>query len=258
MDSSQTPVAGQIGRGASVTVEGVSKRYRIGETEIVALDGVSLTFPAGAVVGITGPSGSGKSTLLHVTGAMDEPDEGRIVVDGFEVTALDRKAKVDYRRRIGFVFQRFHLLPALSAQDNVAAPLLPFRKLEFDKFEKAKDLLHAVGLGGREDSLPSRLSGGQQQRVAIARALINDPILLLADEPTGNVDSSTAAEIMELLLRLRDERGMTILVATHDPLIASRCDRIVRLLDGRVLDEVEVAPGEEPEAVLERISRIEP
>jgi putative ABC transport system ATP-binding protein len=258
MDGVQPPIAEPTGRGATVTLEGVSKRYRIGETEIVALDEVSLKIPASAVVGITGPSGSGKSTLLHVTGAMDDPDEGRIVVDRFEVTALDRKAKVAYRRKIGFVFQRFHLLPALTAQDNVAAPVLPQRNLPFDKFEKAKELLGAVGLGGREDSLPSHLSGGQQQRVAIARALINDPILLFADEPTGNVDSTTATEIMELLLRLREERGMTIIVATHDPLIASRCDRVVRLLDGRVLDEVEVAPGEEPEAVLERISRIEP
>jgi putative ABC transport system ATP-binding protein len=257
MDEKQAAV-GRIGCGASVELEGVGKRYRIGDTEIVALDDVSLHVPAGAVVGITGPSGSGKSTLLHVTGAMDDADEGRIVVDGFEVTALDRKAKVDYRRKIGFVFQRFHLLPALTAQDNVAAPVLPRRKLPFDKFEKAKELLAAVGLEGREDSLPSRLSGGQQQRVAIARALINDPILLLADEPTGNVDSTTAVEIMEVLLRLREERGMTIVVATHDPLIASRCDRVVRLLDGRVLDEVDVVPGEEPEAVLERISRIEP
>jgi putative ABC transport system ATP-binding protein len=242
---------------AYVSLEGVSKRYRLGETVISALDDVTLSVPAEAVVAITGPSGSGKSTLLHVVGAMDVPDQGRIAVDGFEVTSLGRKAQVGYRRRIGFVFQRFHLLPALTALDNVAAPVLPYRT-DFDKFEKAAELLAAVGLAGREESLPSRLSGGEQQRVAIARALINDPILLLADEPTGNVDSTTAAEIMELLIELRRQRGMTVVVATHDPLIASRCERIVRLLDGKVLDEVEVAPGEEPEVVLERISRIEP
>jgi putative ABC transport system ATP-binding protein len=246
-----------ITRGASVVLEDVGKRYRLGEATIVALDRVSLTIPAGSVVGITGPSGSGKSTLLHVVGAMDKPDEGRISVGGTEVTSLDRKREVEYRRRIGFVFQRFHLLPALTAVDNVAAPLLPYRT-RFDKFEKARQLLAAVGLAGREDSIPSRLSGGQQQRVAIARALVNDPSLLLADEPTGNVDSTTAAEIMQLLLDLREERGMTILVATHDPMMASRCDRIVRLVDGRVLDEVEVPPGEHADAVLERISRIEP
>lgn len=244
-------------RGVSVLLQNVVKHYHVGDSTIVALDRVSLAIPAGAVVGVTGPSGSGKSTLLHVVGAMDKPDDGRIAVGDTDVTSLNRKREVEYRRRIGFVFQRFHLLPALTAADNVVAPLLPYRT-HFDKFEKARELLAAVGLAGRESAVPSRLSGGQQQRVAIARALVNDPNLLLADEPTGNVDSATAGEIMQLLLDLRDERGMTIVVATHDPLIATRCDRIVRLVDGRVLDDVDVAAGEEPDAVLERISRIEP
>jgi len=235
----------------------VSKRYSLGESTIIALDDVALSVASGAVCAVMGPSGSGKSTLLHVVGAMDVPDEGRIAVDSVDITSLSPKAQVKYRRRIGFVFQRFHLLAALTALDNVVAPLLPY-KTEFDKFEKGRELLAAVGLAGREDSLPSRMSGGQQQRVAIARALVNDPVLLLADEPTGNVDSETTAELMQLLLELRAQRGMTVIVATHDALIASRCDRIVRLLDGRVRDEVEVVRGEEPEAVLERISRIEP
>jgi putative ABC transport system ATP-binding protein len=178
-------------------------------------------------------------------------------VGEFAVTSLDRRAQVAYRRTIGFVFQRFHLLPALTALDNVAAPLLPYAT-EFDKFERAAELLAAVGLEGREESLPSRLSGGEQQRVAIARALINDPQLLLADEPTGNLDSQTGTEIMELLLQLRAQRGMTVIVATHNPLVATRCDRVVRLLDGRVVDQVDVAEREEPEAVLERITRINP
>ena len=243
--------------GASVALESVSKRYSLGESTIIALDDVALSVASGAVCAVMGPSGSGKSTLLHVVGAMDVPDEGRIAVDSVDITSLSPKAQVKYRRRIGFVFQRFHLLAALTALDNVVAPLLPY-KTEFDKFEKGRELLAAVGLAGREDSLPSRMSGGQQQRVAIARALVNDPVLLLADEPTGNVDSETTAELMQLLLELRAQRGMTVIVATHDALIASRCDRIVRLLDGRVRDEVEVVRGEEPEAVLERISRIEP
>lgn len=246
-----------LSQGARIELQGVSKRYALGGASISALENVTLSVPPGTVVAVTGPSGSGKSTLLHVVGAMDSADEGEIVVGGHHVTKLNRKSQAAYRRKIGFVFQRFHLLPALTALDNVAAPVLPYRT-PYDKFARAADLLAAVGLAGREDSLPSRLSGGQQQRVAIARALINDPMLLLADEPTGNVDSGTAAELMELLLELRRQRGMTLIVATHDTVIASRCDRVVRLLDGRVLDDVPVARAIEPEAVLERITRLEP
>ncbi|MDQ5820926.1 MAG: ABC transporter ATP-binding protein [Actinomycetota bacterium] len=243
-------------RGVQVRLEGVNKRYVTGSGTITALGDVGLAIPSGAIVGLTGPSGSGKSTLLHVVGAMDVPDSGRIDVGGVEVTTLDRRAQSEYRRTIGFVFQRFHLLPALTVLDNVAAPVLPF-KTAFDKSERAAELLAAVGLGGREDALPSQLSGGEQQRVAIARALINDPGLLLADEPTGNLDSATGTEIMQLLLDLRRSRGMTVLVATHNALIAARCDRIVRLLDGRVLDDVEVTAGTDPDALLQRIGRVD-
>jgi putative ABC transport system ATP-binding protein len=245
-------------RGVPVELEGVSKRYLLSEgVAISALENVSMSVPSGTIAAITGPSGSGKSTLLHVVGAMDSPDEGRIRVGDVEVTRLGRKAQTDYRRRIGFVFQRFHLLAAVSALDNVAAPLLPY-KTDFDRHERARELLDAVGLADRADSLPSRLSGGQLQRVAIARALINDPLLLLADEPTGNLDSHTGAEIIEVILRLRAERGMTVLIATHDPLVAARCDRVIRILDGRILDEVDVNPTEDPDALLERITRYGP
>ena len=246
-----------MSEGAAVTIEGLSKRYETGRGSITALDDVSLSIQASAAIGIVGPSGSGKSTLLHVVGAMDKPDEGRVRVGEVEVTTLDRKQQVGYRRTIGFVFQHFHLLPVLTALDNVASPVLPYAT-KFDKLERAAQLLAAVGLAGREDALPSRLSGGEQQRVAIARALINDPQLLLADEPTGNLDTHTGNDIVDLLLRLRDERGMTLLVATHNQLVAARCDRVVRLLDGRVVDQIDVAEHEEPDAVLERISRFEP
>ncbi len=246
----------QDGPSARVEVEGVGKRYLVGDKPLVALDEISLAVEPGEMFAVMGPSGSGKSTLLHLVGAMDNADTGRIRVGDSEVTALDRSGQVDYRRRIGFVFQRFHLLPALTVLDNVAAPLLPYRTA-FDKFDKARELVAAVGLAGREESLPSRLSGGEQQRVAIARALVNDPILLLADEPTGNLDSHTGAEIVELLLQLREQHRMTVIVATHNPLVAARCDRIARLHDGRIVDVLSVLPELEPEEVLERIMRLE-
>jgi putative ABC transport system ATP-binding protein len=240
---------------ARVEVQGLSKRYTTGGAVLVALDGVDLAIEAEAFVAIVGPSGSGKSTLLHLVGAMDEADAGTVRVGDFVVSSLSASEQVGYRRHIGFVFQRFHLLPALSVLDNVAAPLLPYR-VPFDKVARARELLDSVGLADREKALPSELSGGQQQRVAIARALMNEPVLLLADEPTGNLDSQTGGEIFDLLLDLREHRGMTVLVATHDQMIASRCDRIVRLLDGRIVDDVLVEAAS-PARVLERISRID-
>jgi len=221
------------------------------------LDSVSFALEPGGVLAVTGPSGSGKSTLLHMVGAMDEADAGSITVGDFAVHELDGRAQVGYRRRIGFVFQYFHLLPALTTRDNVAAPLLPYR-VDFDKHERALELLAAVGLEGREDDLPSQLSGGEQQRVALARALVNDPGLLLADEPTGNLDSETGLEIVQLLLDLRAQRGMTVIIVTHNPLVAARGDRVARLHDGRLLDDVEVPRAVPPEEMLARISRIEP
>lgn len=220
-------------RGADVELVNVTKRYLTGDQEIAALCDVDLEIEAGLIVAISGPSGSGKSTLLHVTGAMDRPDEGSIRCGPFAVESLSARERVEYRRRIGFVFQRFLLLPALTVIDNVIAPVMPYR-VGFEKEERARELLEAVGLGSRADSLPSTLSGGQQQRVAIARALINDPILLLADEPTGNLDSETGTEIMQLLVQLRDDRGMTMMIATHDEAIGSRSDKVVHIIDGRI------------------------
>lgn len=244
--------ASETSTGYPVVLEAVSKRYVPSrEQVIIALAGIDLYLTPGSVVAIMGPSGSGKSTLLHLVGAMDSADQGTIRVGDFEVTRLTRKAQVAYRRTVGFVFQRFHLLPALTAVDNVAAPLLPYR-VGFNKFTRAHELLAQVGLADRADSLPSRLSGGEQQRVAIARALINYPGLLLADEPTGNLDSETGGSIMELLLRLRDETGMTVMVATHDPGVAASCERVVRLRDGRVVDDSNPASSPRPDAMLRR------
>ena len=222
--------------GASVVLRDLAKTYRTAAGVVVpALAGVSLQIEPGEVVAVTAPSGAGKSTLLHVLGAMDVPDAGTITVDGVSVTALSRKNQVHYRRTVGFVFQRFHLLPALNALDNVVAPVMPYRT-SFDKVRRGVELLAAVGLGDRLDAFPAQLSGGQQQRVAIARSLVNEPRLLLADEPTGNLDSATGKDILDLLLRLNTDRGMTVVLASHDPAVAARCGRTLRLLDGRLVD----------------------
>jgi putative ABC transport system ATP-binding protein len=236
---------------ADVVLRNVRKRFRGGAGDTVAVDDVSLTVPAGQVLAISGPSASGKSTLLHLIGAIERPDAGTIEVGGMDVAALRRRALTRYRRTVGFVFQRYHLLPALTALDNVLAPVLPLR-VEFDRTARARELLAEVGLEGRERSLPAQLSGGEQQRVAIARALIGNPSLVLADEPTGNLDSRAGAQIVDLLLRVRDERDVTVIVATHEQHVAARCDRLVRLLDGAIAGDVDLTAGEPPEVTLAR------
>ncbi|OLF05324.1 ABC transporter [Actinophytocola xinjiangensis] len=241
--------------GATIELRGVRKTFRAGDTEITAVDDVSLSIPAGAVVALTGPSGSGKSTLLHLVGAIDTPDAGEVEVDGRAVHQLRRKDLIAYRRTVGFVFQRYHLLPALTAADNVVAPLLPYRT-SFDKTERARELLAAVGLEHRADALPARMSGGEQQRVAIARALVARPTLLLADEPTGNLDSRTGADVLDLLLGLRDEHDMTIVIATHERQVAASCDRMLRLRDGGVIDDLDLTAGHSPESTLARINSL--
>jgi len=241
--------------GAEVALHEVTKSFRGKEKEIVAVDGVTMAVPAGGVVALTGPSGSGKSTLLHLIGAIDRPDSGTIEVGGEAVETLKRRRLVAYRRTVGFVFQRYHLLPALTAADNVLAPVLPYA-VDFDKAARARDLLAAVGLEDRADTLPARLSGGEQQRVAIARALIGRPTLLLADEPTGNLDPATSAEILDLLLGLRDAHDMTIIVATHERAVAARCDRMIRLRAGKIIDELDLTGGHPPENTLARINTL--
>lgn len=220
--------------GYELSVRGLRRTYRPpGGVAIEALRGVDLDLAAGSVTALTGPSGSGKSTLLHLLGGMDTPDSGSIVADDLELQSLSRSQLVRYRRTVGFVFQHFALLPALTARDNVLLPVLPY-KVRYDREERAEELLAEVGLAGREGALPSQLSGGQRQRVAIARAMMGTPRLLIADEPTGNLDSSTGAEIIDLLLRLREERRLTIVLGTHDETLAGRCDRIVHLRDGEL------------------------
>ncbi|HEU5391228.1 MAG TPA: ABC transporter ATP-binding protein [Streptosporangiaceae bacterium] len=220
-----------------------------------AADDVSLTIEAGAFVALTGASGSGKSTLLHLVGAIERPDSGTIISNGLDVTALHGGALAAYRRTVGFVFQGYHLLPALTALDNVIAPVLPYRT-SFSKRDRGRDLLAAVGLSGREQSLPAKMSGGEQQRVAIARALVNTPALLLADEPTGNLDSANASEILQLLTALRKDREMTVILATHDPQVAARAERLIRLRDGAVIDDIALTQDHAAEDVIRRIGQL--
>jgi putative ABC transport system ATP-binding protein len=251
----QPEPAPAVESGASVAVAGLSKRFRVAGSEVIAADEITVDIAPGSVVAVTGPSGSGKSTLLHLMGGIEKADSGTITVDGTAITTLRRAELTRFRRGVGFVFQRYHLLPTLTALDNVIAPVLPYR-VRFDKTKRARELLDAVGLGDRGRSLPAQLSGGQQQRVAIARALMNRPRLLLADEPTGNLDSKTSNEIVELLLELRREHGMTILVATHEAPIAARGDRLLRLRDGRIVEDLDLRDGESPDATLARASTL--
>jgi len=236
--------------GFGVHLAAVQKNYRSGsEAPITAVDNVSLDLAAGDTVALTGPSGSGKSTLLHLLGAIDAPDSGTIETGGTDITGLSRSRLAGYRATVGFVFQRFHLLPALSARDNVIAPALPRRRrLSFNPAVRAQQLLDAVGLGDRAGALPSQLSGGQQQRVAIARALIMQPGLLLADEPTGNLDSATGTEIIDLLLALNAEHGTTLVIATHDLAIAERCGHVIRMHDGRITGQPGTSTGSDTTA----------
>jgi putative ABC transport system ATP-binding protein len=247
-------MAGQ--HGAGIELRAVCKSYGLDKGNVVrAADKLTLSVAGGSFVALSGPSGSGKSTLLHMIGAMERPDSGTISVGGEEVTGLRPGPLAAYRRTVGFVFQRYNLLGALTALDNIMAPVLPV-KTSFDKKERARHLLAAVGLADRELSLPARMSGGEQQRVAIARALINTPALLLADEPTGNLDSANASEIMQLLSDFRTEYAMTVILATHDPQIAARADRLIRLQDGAVVDDLDLTEGYPVEAIIRRVGQL--
>ena len=221
---------------SAVEAGGLTKVYRQGETDVHALRGVDLTVERGSFVAVMGPSGSGKSTLLHLIGALDTPTSGSLAIGGRSLEGLDDRALTELRRdRIGFVFQFFNLLPTLSAQENVALPAL----IAGERAPaRAAELLRLVGLSDRADHLPSQLSGGEQQRVSIARALLREPDLVLADEPTGNLDTKSGATVLELLRRVADE-GQTVVVVTHAPSAASLADRVVFLRDGLVAGEVE-------------------
>ena len=246
-----------MNNGAVVKLVDVHKTYRTGEMEVHAVRGVSLEIRRGEFVALMGASGSGKSTLMNILGCLDRPTTGQYILDAADVSRLDRDQLADIRnRKLGFVFQNFNLLPRTSARENVELPLLytRHRLTNAQLRERADRVLVSVGLKGRENHHPSQLSGGQQQRVAIARALINDPEVVLADEPTGNIDSRTSVEIMEIFQQL-NERGITILMVTHEQDIALYARRNVLMRDGIVRQDFAVTQRLEAAMELERLAR---
>ena len=217
-------------------LDGVERRYERGGATVHALRGVDLTIQPGELLAVEGPSGSGKSTLLQLLGALDTPTAGRVAFDGQELAAAGDRALTALRSEaIGFVFQQFNLIPTLTAAENVEVAMVPTTRSKDERARRVTELLGQVGLADRRDHLPSRLSGGEQQRVAIARALANGPRVVLADEPTGNLDSTTAAEVVDLLAALCDDNGVTVVLVTHDAEVAARARRRVRLRNGEVV-----------------------
>jgi len=213
------------------------KVYMLGKVPVEALRGVNLKVEEGEFLSVLGPSGSGKSTLLNLIGALDKPTDGKIFIEGVDVSTLNDGQLADLRRRIGFVFQFFNLIPRFTARQNVELPMAIAGLGKEERRRRAEELLKVVGLADRMNHKPAELSGGEQQRVAIARALANNPRFLLMDEPTGNIDSKNAMEIIQLVKRLNQEKGITIIMVTHDQRLASEANRTVQMLDGLIVDE---------------------
>src|ERR1700682_2905652 len=224
-----------------IQLDHIHKTYTMGDVDVHALRGVSLTIREGEFVAIMGASGSGKSTTMHIIGWLDRPSRGTYILDGQDVSELSKDERADIRcQKIGFVFQGFNLLSRTSALENVELPMLYAGIDNAQRHQRATEALAAVGLTGREQNHPNQLSGGQQQRVAVARALVNNPALILADEPTGNLDSRTSVEVMEIFQRLNRERGITLVLVTHEPDIAQYAQRVVVFSDGRIKDDYQI------------------
>ena len=242
-----------------IQAEQLTKIYGQGETAVTALDHVNLIVAPGEFVAVMGPSGCGKSTLLHLVGGLDRPTEGRVRIDGADLTTLDDARLTELRRRrIGFVFQFFNLIPVLDATENAALPLTLDGVKPAEARAKASEWLTKVGLGNRLRNRPDQLSGGQQQRVAIARALVADPALVLADEPTGNLDTRASDEVAGLLKQVSDAWGRAVVMVTHDPRLAAYADRIIFLKDGAIVDETRLSGNgaEEARAVKEKVEAL--
>ena len=223
---------------AIVQAVNLKKTYLLGKVPVEALRGVNLKVESGDFLAVLGPSGSGKSTLLNLIGALDKPTEGSMLIEGVDVSTLNDNQLADLRRQIGFVFQFFNLIPRFTARENVELSMAIAGLSKADRRKRAEDLLETVGLKERMNHKPTELSGGEQQRVAIARALANNPKFLLMDEPTGNIDSKTASEIIGLIKRLNEEKAVTIIIVTHDQRLAGQSKRIVQMFDGLIVQEV--------------------
>jgi len=224
-----------------IQLDHIHKTYTMGDVEVHALRGVSLTIRQGEFVAIMGASGSGKSTTMNIIGCLDRPTRGTYILDGEDVSQMSKDERADIRcQKIGFVFQGFNLLSRTSALENVELPMLYLGVDAAQRRQRAMEALAAVGLAGREQNHPNQLSGGQQQRVAVARSLVNHPALILADEPTGNLDSRTSVEVMEIFQRLNRERGITLVLVTHEPDIAQYADRVVVFKDGKIKSDYQV------------------
>ncbi len=221
-----------------VEVKDVSKTYKQGNILVHALDGVSLCIEKGEFCALAGPSGSGKTTLLNLMGGLDNPNQGQIILDGETITGLSQSKLADIRlNKIGFVFQAYNIIPVLSARENVEYVMLMQGVPAKQRAQRAKAVLNDVGLSGMHDRRPAELSGGQQQRVAVARALVSNPAIILADEPTANLDSQTGQGLLEMMLRMNEQRQVTFIFSTHDPMVMSFSRRIIRLKDGMIVDD---------------------
>lgn len=228
----------------------LAKRYKHGRKPVNALDGVDLVIGRGEIIGIVGPSGSGKTTLLNMIGGLDRPTQGKIIVDGQDLTELDEGKLADYRlKKIGFIFQFYNLISTINAAENVELPMTLAKVPKQEREERSRELLEDVGLAMRVDHMPDELSGGEQQRVAVARALGNNPSVILGDEPTGDLDSKSAKHLMDLLWTLRREKKVTFVLVTHDPLVVSVCDRVFSIRDGKILKEI--VPKQKDKAVFD-------
>jgi putative ABC transport system ATP-binding protein len=242
------------GRDAVIHLEKIHKTYHMGDIEVHALRGVSLDIRRGEFVAIMGPSGSGKSTMMNIIGCLDRPSKGQYFLDGEDVSTVDKAGLADIRNKhIGFVFQSFNLVPRTSALENVELPMLYAGVPSAERLRRGRLALAEVGLADRERNMPNQLSGGQQQRVALARALVNNPALILADEPTGALDTRTSVEVMEIFQRLNRERNLTVILVTHEPDIAQYANRIIQFRDGRIKRDFPVEGRRDATEVLKQL-----